>query len=581
MRTYEQVPEDAEYREYYDSYRKTVNNLNEEDFLFKSNLSNGQLYFDTDGRYGLINGHPARRNRNLNTCITANNINNTSLQDFIIYDRRTNDFYSLNINVNFSQYWDNKPHYLYVGMTHGGTWEIHDDMFQSDERLILFARFYITTSGVCKQFFMMLPFAGSADYLKGNQFYQVTEGLRVTAVPTTKQLMVSKAKIRYSAINFDDFSSPDCLTIDNGNNVLNIRYLRWDSTDGVPRVPWNNDESITTYLDTTKIMSYHGESAGQVSDLPTDHFSLQKVYYDIYTNTLCILYGEHDYETRIDAIYGIDSILNYPLPDGMEYLIPVAVLIISNTLDDLDDTNFRIVNLDYNEKEVLDSDTFTRQQSAEAMFKSREALEISRNTQASLTSHLADKANPHQVKLNQLLTSTGEAAELGDDFQTYNTVQKIHNRTMQAVAGLYLPLAGGTITGNLTVNQVLTVASTSNLKATNIDGKLTMTGNIEPSANLTYNLGSSAVKFNNIYVGTTNTGTLNSGAATLTGLLTSRNLVPNATNLYDIGENLKRYATLYAGKANLTDGIVMGNYTLRIGSTGSIPTTYGFAITKD
>jgi hypothetical protein len=152
---------------------------------------------------------------------------------------------------------------------------------------------------------------------------------------------------------------------------------------------------------------------------------------------------------------------------------------------------------------------------------------------------------------------------------------------MQAVAGLYLPLAGGTITGNLTVKQVLTVESTSNLKATNIDGKLTMTGNIEPSANLTYNLGSSAVKFNNIYAGTTNTGALNSGTATLTGLLTSRNIVPNATNLYDIGESLKRYATLYAGKANLTDGIVMGNYTLRIGSTGSIPTTYGFAITKD
>ena len=33
MKVYRQVPEDAEYREYYDSYRITVDNLNDTDFL--------------------------------------------------------------------------------------------------------------------------------------------------------------------------------------------------------------------------------------------------------------------------------------------------------------------------------------------------------------------------------------------------------------------------------------------------------------------------------------------------------------------------------------------------------------------
>ena len=57
---------------------------------------------------------------------------------------------------------------------------------------------------------MMLPFAGSADYIKGNQFYQVTDGLRVQVVNnSTKELTLSDAKIRFSAINFDDNASPD------------------------------------------------------------------------------------------------------------------------------------------------------------------------------------------------------------------------------------------------------------------------------------------------------------------------------------------------------------------------------------
>ena len=34
MKQYKQVPEDAEYREYYDSYRLTVDNLNDTDYLY-------------------------------------------------------------------------------------------------------------------------------------------------------------------------------------------------------------------------------------------------------------------------------------------------------------------------------------------------------------------------------------------------------------------------------------------------------------------------------------------------------------------------------------------------------------------
>ena len=92
----------------------------------------------------------------------------------------------------------------------------------------------------------MLPFAGSADYIKGNQFYQVTDGLRVEVVnANTKQLTLSNAKIRFSGINFDDTSSPDCLEIDFNGKAVPIRYASiWDNADKVPRVDWDSDTRV-------------------------------------------------------------------------------------------------------------------------------------------------------------------------------------------------------------------------------------------------------------------------------------------------------------------------------------------------
>ena len=55
MKVYRQVSEDAEYREYYDSYRVTVENLNDTDFLYKSMLTNGQVFFSTEEVYGFVN----------------------------------------------------------------------------------------------------------------------------------------------------------------------------------------------------------------------------------------------------------------------------------------------------------------------------------------------------------------------------------------------------------------------------------------------------------------------------------------------------------------------------------------------
>ena len=141
MKVYRQVPEDAEYREYYDSYRVTVDNLNDTDFLYKSMLTNGQVFFDADEVYGFVNNQAAIRGRNLT--ISKDYIDNFVIRDFKVFTRATNELLDININCNLKNYRDNKPHYLYIVLSHRGTYEVYDDMFQSDETKIVFARFII------------------------------------------------------------------------------------------------------------------------------------------------------------------------------------------------------------------------------------------------------------------------------------------------------------------------------------------------------------------------------------------------------------------------------------------------------
>lgn len=67
--------------------------------------------------------------------------------------------------------------------------------------------------------------------------------------------------------------------------------------------------------------------------------------------------------------------------------------------------------------------------------------------------------------------------------------------TISAIIGKYLPLTGGTITGNLTVN------GTTTLSTTNINNTLTVKGNVVPQATNTYTLGTSSKIWKNIYSG--------------------------------------------------------------------------------
>lgn len=616
MKVYRQVPEDAEYREYYDSYRITVDNLNSTDFLYKSMLSNGQVFFDSDEIYGFVNNQAAVRGRNLT--ITREYIDNFVIRDFKVFTRNTNDLIDININCNLKDYRDGKPHYLYIVLSHRGKYEVHDDMFQSDDTKIVFARFIIDTQGNSRQFYMMLPFAGSADYIKGNQFYQVTDGLRVEVVNNnTRQMTLTNAKIRFSGINFDDVASPDCLEIDFDEAAVPIRYCNWDSTSLVPRVDWNMVPRDN--LDLTKVINYE---TGAMRNVASGKWSIQKLYFDVYEKCIVALYGNEIYNTREEAILSIDSVMSYKLPDGIEYLIPIAAIIAENTTDSLSEDNFRIVNLDYNEKEILDSDTFTRQQAAEAIYKANQALNKSVETDEALTNHTGDRTNPHRVRLDQLYKSDGTPGGLSDDYSSW-TVSSIIAKASQDASNIYYRKDGGTISGNVLIGSAqsaknLTVYGTSTLQGnTSVGGNLALSGNLTTNNNV--DLGTASARFGTAYLQSLNT----SSDSSISGTLTSRDILPETTTTYNLGSEDKRFNNIYAKDINASgtvtigtqlkvlnssnqtmfstaaDGsriyfnkpitcwsnfyvssssIQIGSYSLRLGGSGSISTSTGYGI---
>ncbi len=534
MKSYTQIREDSEYREVYDSYIQTVDNLNDVDFLYSSMLSNGQVFFKDDYRYGTVNGQYAYRNTNIT--ISREYIDNFRIANFILYTRATNELITLDINCNLASYRDNKVHYLYVILDQNGTYEVWDDMFQSDDTKILFARFIIGTNGDSKQFYMMLPFAGSADYIKGNQFYQVTDGLRVKVVNNnTKRLTVSKAKIRFSAINFDDKASPDCITVDHEGNAVPIRYVYWDSNSGIPRADW--DSSISYDLILNKVMDY---TNGRMSSVATGKFSVQKFYYDVYERCIVAMYGNASYDTRDSAIYAIDSVMSYPLPDGIEYLIPIACVVMQNTSDPISEDNFRIVNLDYNEQEVLDSDTFTRQQAAEAVTKANQAISTVSNLSTLLSNHTGNVNNPHKVRLDQLKKSDGTAGAIDDSFaESGLTVTSLTNRILNTVGDTYYKKTGGTITGAVTMNSTLDVSGKTTLANTDVNALKISGDTTFDSENR--NIGTSSRRLGYLYVKNISA----SLTSYLAGIDISGDLKPTSNGSYYLGLSNNRWAAGY------------------------------------
>ncbi|MGB9772365.1 MAG: hypothetical protein ACPLX7_10395, partial [Candidatus Kapaibacteriota bacterium] len=94
--------------------------------------------------------------------------------------------------------------------------------------------------------------------------------------------------------------------------------------------------------------------------------------------------------------------------------------------------------------------------------------------------------------------------------------------------------------------------STGNLK---LNDNVDVTGNVVPSADNTYDLGSSANNWRNGYfAGNLDVeGYIYNDAGI--NVLVNDNLLPNTTNTYDLGSNSFRWSTIYGQNLNLTGNI--------------------------
>ena len=117
----------------------------------------------------------------------------------------------------------------------------------------------------------------------------------------------------------------------------------------------------------------------------------------------------------------------------------------------------------------------------------------------------ADKGNEAYNIISAAYNGNGTIENLNEILKVLEGISDTD--TISAIIGKYLPLEGGTITGNLAVQGTTTLTG-----AVTINNTLTVKGNVLPQANNTYNLGSSSKKWKNIYATTFN-GNLAGGAA--------------------------------------------------------------------
>lgn len=445
MKVYTPLEETSTYRDLYDSYNQTVDNLSSTDFLYESSLSDGRVFSDQPGYVNLQEAHMGQ-----NITIAAANLGDFKIRDFIYYSRKYNTYKVMDINCDLTGYKDGRVHFLYVLLQTGGTYEVYDNMQENTDERMLFARFVIDSSGNSVQFYLAAPFAGSPDYIKSNPTFVVDNGLGTTGT-NNNHLIVAPGKIRFPGINFDNKSDPDVLTLDISSDSLPLRYIVWDSTHNRPSVNWSSTTSTT--LDFSKYINY---TTGALSNVGNNKFTIQKVYLDPYTKTGIVEYGDTVYNSLEDAMKVLSTVASYPLIDGVKYLIPLAAIVNKKGNTDLtDDTVCSVIKLVPNEDLIFGLDQASQQMALEAQLLAQQAMNDVGVVQGNLTNHTNNVSNPHSVTKTQVglgNVDNKSAATIRDE-----TISYIN--TNMSLSSKYLPLAGGTITGNLTVNGTITARS--------------------------------------------------------------------------------------------------------------------------
>lgn len=233
-------------------------------------------------------------------------------------------------------------------------------------------------------------------------------------------------------------------------------------------------------------------SAGTIKDVPAGKFTIQRVLWDVYEQTLIMQYGDKVYDSFNDAINGT-GVLEYPAPFGKTIYIPLAIIVLKSGITSLNDDIESII-IDRRWVEVDQeltgySDYVARAQSEKAldtvekMVNGEIAAAKADSLKCTIDGATVYKDGDYYLNYTNLRNKIVTIDNLGSS--SYNSLQALSAHQGYELDQKKLDKSGGTMTGTLNSRSIV------------------------PTADATYNLGSNSNRWGTIYANALNvSGTL-------------------------------------------------------------------------
>lgn len=357
--------------EFVDAFNKNSENSKFLDYVIGLILYNGIIYNgdETVGRQPIA---PLT-----NVDLTGISPFNLLIDNFTFYFKETNMIVDVNmLTVNLHDYQDGKLHFLFFKSDL--SYRIGDGMFGDADEL-LFGRFVIGTDGTFNQFYLMAQRCGTGSYESAEEFYSYDDGLFVKGITGTLNLGLTEGQVKRSGIEFNDKVSPD---------VIDLEYL---ATDAKPIRYIQSDNTINYLLSTqqsvvtNKYLNYETSTLG---DVPAGKYTIQRILFDIYQQTLIIQYGDTVYDDFNTCIQN-SGWVKYPAPYDKKIFLPLAILCIKSGTTDLTSSD----NIIITRKGTNVDSPYDALEDIVARNKAEEALKQIQITNQNLTKEIQNRIN--------------------------------------------------------------------------------------------------------------------------------------------------------------------------------------------
>lgn len=228
--------------------------------------------------------------------------------------------------VNLEEYIDDRTHYLYLSSGKG--WEVHDDVDHETADLMLFARFMLSERGA-QEFYIMAKSTYTPFYNSQADYYKILSGI-VLQPRTGLHVTTTPGVIKYSGINRKILDHPDLITCDFVGDAP-LRYITQDN-----RIDWNTPAVYEVV--TNKLLDYENKV---FKDIPEGKWSVQRWFYDVHHNCLCVQYADKAY-IDLDAAIADSTSDDYPFIENKKLYLRVGDLYLKSGATDLTDKDSAI-----------------------------------------------------------------------------------------------------------------------------------------------------------------------------------------------------------------------------------------------